>query len=54
MADVDMTDANPSEDKGKSVTKTAKPSGADGAVDNKKKFEVKKVRFARREGNELD
>jgi hypothetical protein len=45
MADVDMTDAAPAEDKGKAVTKTAKSAGAEGAVDNKKKFEVKKVRF---------
>lgn len=43
MADVDMTDAATGEDKGKTVTKTAKSSGVDGAVDNKKKFEVKKV-----------
>lgn len=44
MADVDMTDVVPSEDKGKTVAKTAKSAGAEGAVDDKKKkFEVKKV-----------
>jgi hypothetical protein len=46
MADVDMTDAAPSEDKGKTVTKTAKSAGTDGPVDGKKKFEVKKVSSA--------
>jgi hypothetical protein len=45
MADVEMADAAPAgDDKKKVVPKTAKAAAADGAVDNKKKFEVKKVR----------
>lgn len=44
MADVEMADATPAgEEKGKAVAKAPKSGGADGAVDNKKKFEVKKV-----------
>jgi hypothetical protein len=47
MTDVEMADANATannaEDKGKAVAKAPKPTGGEGAVDSKKKFEVKKV-----------
>lgn len=47
MADVEMADATPSaaeKAKAKAIAKTAKAGGADTPVDNKKRFEVKKVR----------
>ena len=49
-----MTDAAPAEDKGKTVAKATKSAAADGAVDNKKKFEVKKVSFIRPPSKNID
>ncbi len=37
-----MADAAPAESKGKAVAKASKTGAGDGAVDNKKRFEVKK------------
>ena len=45
MADVDMPDAGPSVPaKGKATVKSSKSGAADGGLDGKKRFEVKKVR----------
>ncbi|RMZ83607.1 hypothetical protein DV738_g901, partial [Chaetothyriales sp. CBS 135597] len=42
MADVEMADAAPTEQKGKAVVKGTKAGAGDSAADNRKRFEVKK------------